>query len=191
MWTNERRENRSALERVTHELATMKKEYGIVIEKLKRELVEERKKSKHQFHRQRSKTHTDQVSNCMQWNFRLNWPELSISLLSKVLHEFLDRQCRSLVIDRSPFVRLRRCDRQALLTLSFKFVYTRRIGALKGERALVMKNGIQFSKLIPSLPPRPSLPSLENGSPCARSTAGKRCLDFRLCKIWKKKSEQL
>lgn len=62
MWTNERRENRSALERVTHELATMKKEYGMVIEKLKRELVEERKKSKHQFHRQRSKTHTDQVT---------------------------------------------------------------------------------------------------------------------------------
>ena len=72
-----------------------------------------------------------------------------------MLHEFLDHQCRSLVIDRSPFVRLRRCYRQALLTVSFKFVYTRRIEALKGVHALVMKNGVQFFKLIPSLPPTP------------------------------------
>lgn len=62
MWTNERRENRSSLERVTRELAMMKKEYGMIIEKLKRELAEERKKLQHQFHRQRSKTHTDQVT---------------------------------------------------------------------------------------------------------------------------------
>lgn len=62
MWTNERPENRSALERVTRELVMMKKEYGIIIEKLKRELAEERKKLQHQSHRQRSNAHTDQVT---------------------------------------------------------------------------------------------------------------------------------
>lgn len=47
LWASERREKQSALERTKHELATVKKEYGIAIQKLKTELIEERKKTTH------------------------------------------------------------------------------------------------------------------------------------------------
>lgn len=61
IWANERRENLSALERLKHELATVKKEYGITIEKLKRELAEERKKTQHGFKRQDSRSDASEV----------------------------------------------------------------------------------------------------------------------------------
>ena len=63
LWANERRENQTALERVKHELATVKKEYGITIEKLRRGLAEERKKTKYNLKRQDSRTDAAQVSN--------------------------------------------------------------------------------------------------------------------------------
>lgn len=62
LWTNEKRENRSALEKVTRELTAVKKEYGSIIEKLKRELGEEKRKSQDRCQRQHSKTDTAQTA---------------------------------------------------------------------------------------------------------------------------------
>ena len=65
IWATEREENLSALEKVKHELATVKKEYGITVDKLKRELTEEKKKTQYSFKRRDSRDYATQVSCVM------------------------------------------------------------------------------------------------------------------------------
>lgn len=62
IWATERGENLSALEKVKHELAMVKKEYAMTIDKLKRELMEEKKKTKYSFKRRDSRDYATQVS---------------------------------------------------------------------------------------------------------------------------------
>ena len=61
LWTKERRENQSALEKLKHELATVKKEYSTTTDKLKRELFEERKKTQNSSKRRDSRNDAAQV----------------------------------------------------------------------------------------------------------------------------------
>ena len=58
---NERRENLSTRENMKHELASVKKEYAMVIEKLKREIAEEKKKSQYNMKRRDSRDNAAQV----------------------------------------------------------------------------------------------------------------------------------
>lgn len=62
IWAIERGENLSVLEKVKHELATVKKEYAMTVDKLKRELTEERKKTQYSFERRDSRDYATQVS---------------------------------------------------------------------------------------------------------------------------------
>jgi len=62
LWATERGQNLSALEKVKHELATVKKEYAMTVDKLKRELTEEKKKTKYSFKRRDSRDYATQVS---------------------------------------------------------------------------------------------------------------------------------
>ena len=61
LWTKERRENQSALEKLKRELATLKKEYSTTTDKLKRELFEERKKTQYSSKRRDSRNDASQV----------------------------------------------------------------------------------------------------------------------------------
>lgn len=61
LWMNERRENLSALEKLKHELGTVKKEYAITLDKLKREVSEEKKKTQYNFKRRDSRDYATQV----------------------------------------------------------------------------------------------------------------------------------
>ncbi|PFX29611.1 Centrosomal protein of 152 kDa [Stylophora pistillata] len=58
---NERRENLSTRENMKHELASVKKEYAMVIEKLKREIAEEKKKSQYNMKRRDSRDNAAQT----------------------------------------------------------------------------------------------------------------------------------
>ena len=62
VWANERQEHLSALEKLKHELATVKKEYTITIDRLKREVSEEKNKSQYRFKRRDSRDYATQVS---------------------------------------------------------------------------------------------------------------------------------
>lgn len=61
LWMNERRENLSALEKLKHELAMVKKEYAVTLDKLKREVSEEKKKTQYNFKRRDSRDYATQV----------------------------------------------------------------------------------------------------------------------------------
>ena len=62
IWAAERGDNSLALEKVKHELATVKKEYAITVDKLKRELTEEKKKTQNILKRRDSRDYATQVS---------------------------------------------------------------------------------------------------------------------------------
>ena len=62
IWAAERGDNLLALEKVKHELATVKKEYAITVDKLKRELTEEKKKTQNILKRRDSRDYATQVS---------------------------------------------------------------------------------------------------------------------------------
>ena len=61
LWTKERRQNQSALEKLKRELATVKKEYSTTTDKLKRELLEEKKKTQYSSKRRDSRNDASQV----------------------------------------------------------------------------------------------------------------------------------
>ena len=50
------------MEKVKHELAAVKKEYAVTVDKLKRELTEEKKKTQSSFKRRDSRDYATQVS---------------------------------------------------------------------------------------------------------------------------------
>lgn len=61
-WATERGDNLSALEKVKHELAAVKKEYTMTVDKLKRELTDEKRKTQNSFKRRDSRDYATQVS---------------------------------------------------------------------------------------------------------------------------------
>ncbi|XP_078356059.1 uncharacterized protein LOC144640863 isoform X2 [Oculina patagonica] len=86
-WANERRENLSALEKLKHELATVKKEYAITIDKLKREVSEERKKTQYSFKRRDSRDYATQTALQVDSSSDISFSSVDNVSATRGLHE--------------------------------------------------------------------------------------------------------